>query len=647
MRALVRRPSLLTKFSALSLLVVVAIGVGVGLVLQERIERRALLEATKLAEAITKLGVQPILLPGDLAAGQNKPHLDALDEQLKLRDFDELGIRRLKVFNGDGVIVYSDERSIVGEAHPGAPDIEAALAGDIRRAVKETRFSDGGGPRSLEVYLPLHIGGASEASGVVEVYLPYEPVAAAIAEDSRRLFLLLAGGLVLLYGSLFRIVAVASRRLRHQALHDDLTDLPNRALLYERMEDALKDVERSGEPAALLLVDLDRFKEVNDTLGHDSGDRLLEEVAARLQGVVRRGDTLARLGGDEFAVLLRGLPDRGMAAELAGRLQDAISRPFMLEGVAAVLDASIGIAHCPEHGTDVHTLVQRADVAMYDAKRGRTSIETYSSERDPYSAERLQLLGELRAAIGNGELVLHYQPKVDVSSQRVVGVEALVRWQHPVHGLLGPAEFVPLAERTGAIGDLTRWVLDSALAQARVWRDAGLDMTMAVNLAAPNIADATLPDAVAALLERHGVPGDRLECEISEHTVMADPRRALLILDRLRGLGVKLSLDDFGTGHSSLSYLKRLPLDEVKIDRSFVMGMTEDDNDAAIVRTTIDLARNLGLEVVAEGVETETILRNLSDLSCDVAQGFFLSRPLPAAELDTWLADRAPTTKSA
>jgi EAL domain-containing protein (putative c-di-GMP-specific phosphodiesterase class I) len=278
---------------------------------------------------------------------------------------------------------------------------------------------------------------------------------------------------------------------------------------------------------------------------------------------------------------------------------------------------------------------------MYDAKRSRTSIETYSTERDPYSAERLQLLGELRAAISAGELVLHYQPKVDVGTSRVVGVEALLRWQHPVHGLLPPAEFVPLAERTGAIGELTRWVLDNALAQARAWRDAGIEMTMAVNLAAPNIADATLPDVVAALLEQHGVPGDQLECEISEHTVMADPRRALSVLERLRALGVRLSLDDFGTGHSSLSYLKRLPLDEVKIDRSFVMGMTEDDNDAAIVRTTIDLARNLGLEVVAEGVETAAILRDLGDLSCDIAQGFFLSRPLPASELDSWLAARA------
>jgi diguanylate cyclase (GGDEF)-like protein len=640
MRALLRRPSLLTKFSVLSLLVIVALGIGVGLMLQERIERRALLESTKLAETMTTLGMQPILLPGDLAAGQGEAHLDTLDEQLKLRDLDELGILRLKVFNEDGVIVYSDERSIVGEAHPDSPGVRNALDGRVGSKLTHGTFDTDRGTRALEVYVPLRLGGDGTPDGVVEIYLPYEPVAAAIAEDSRRLVLLLAIGLLLLYATLFRIVAVASRRLRHQALHDDLTDLPNRTLLYDRMEVALAAAERTGESAALLLVDLDRFKEVNDTLGHDTGDRLLEEVAARLQGVVRSGDTLARLGGDEFAVLLRGLPHRGVAAELAGRLQDAIARPFTLDGVVAVLDASIGIAHCPEHGTDVNTLVQRADVAMYDAKRSRTSIETYSPERDPYSAERLQLLGELRSAIGAGELVLHYQPKVDVGSQRVVGVEALLRWQHPVHGLLPPVEFVPLAERTGAIGDLTRWVLDTALAQARVWRDAGLDLTMAVNLAAANIADATLPDAVAALLERHGVPGDRLECEISEHTVMADPRRAMGILERLRALGVRLSLDDFGTGHSSLSYLKRLPLDEVKIDRSFVMGMTDDDNDAAIVRTTIDLARNLGLEVVAEGVETEAILRGLSDLSCDVAQGFYLSRPLPAADLDGWLHAR-------
>jgi diguanylate cyclase len=362
------------------------------------------------------------------------------------------------------------------------------------------------------------------------------------------------------------------------------------------------------------------------------------EVAARLQGALRSGDTLARLGGDEFAVLLRGLPHRGAVAELAGRLQRALRRPIALRGVAVELEASIGVALYPEHGTTLGELLQRADVAMYEAKRDRTGIATYSADRDPYSADRLGLLAELRRAIEADELVLHYQPKVALATGAVVGVEALVRWQHPTRGLLAPDQFVPLAERTGAVADLTRWVVNAALAQHRAWRDEGVDLPITVNLAAANIVDLNLPGAIAKLLEQHGVSGDRIACEISEHTVMADPVRAADVLAGLRGLGVRLSLDDFGTGHSSLSYLKRLPLDEVKIDRSFVSGMTEDENDAVIVRSTIDLARNLGLSVVAEGVESAEIMSELERLRCDTAQGFHLSRPLPAGELGAWLA---------
>ena len=643
MRTHLRRPSLLAKFSILSLLVIVALGVAIGSVLHKRIERRALLEATQLAETLTSVGLEPVLLRGDLEPYPTLARLDALDDELARRSFDDLGIKRLKLFNADGVIVYSDDRGIVGETHPESRGVQTALSGRVERHIKHGTFDDEKGIQVLEVYVPVRLGTDTWPDGVFEIYVPYDPVAAAIAEDSLRLYLLLGIGLLALYATLFRIVAVASRQLRHLALHDELTGLPNRTLLYERMEDAIEDAARSGAPASLLLIDLDRFKEVNDTLGHDHGDRLLEEVARRLERVLRRNDTLARLGGDEFAVLLRALPDRAAAVELAGRLQDALERPFTVNGVVAVLDASIGIAHCPDHGRDVNLLVQRADVAMYEAKRGRTRIETYSEERDPYSAGRLQLLAELRSAIHDGQLVLHYQPKVALSpagGERVAGVEALVRWNHPTRGLLPPSEFVPLAERSGAIGDLTRWVLDTALGQCRAWRDSGLDLAVAVNLAAPNIVDRALPDLVAQLLEAWDLPGDRLECEISEHTVMADQRRALDVLERLRALGVRLSLDDFGSGHSSLAYLKRLPLDEVKIDRSFVIGMADDADDAAIVRSTIDLARNLGLEVVAEGVETEAALRDLADLSCDVAQGYFVSRPLPADELDAWLRAR-------
>jgi predicted signal transduction protein with EAL and GGDEF domain len=375
-------------------------------------------------------------------------------------------------------------------------------------------------------------------------------------------------------------------------------------------------------------------------MGHEQGDRLLVDVAARLRGLLRQSDILARLGGDEFAVLA-ALPHRGALGEVATRLHAALARPFDIGGVAIELGASIGIAVQPDHGDDVSTLLRHADVAMYDAKRSATSIETYHPDRDPYSAERLALLGELRRALDKDELVLHFQPKVALATGRVIGVEALVRWQHPERGLLGPADFLGVAERTGLIAAVTRWVLDAAVRQCASWRRAGTEMPVAVNLAAANIVDSTLPEAVAAILQRWELPGSLLECEISEDTVMGDPRRATDVLERLRELGVRLSLDDFGTGHSSLTYLKRLPLDEVKIDRSFVIGMADDPSDAAIVRSTIDLARHLGLAVVAEGVETTEVLDVLATLQCDVAQGFLLSRPLPAAELDGWLAARA------
>jgi diguanylate cyclase (GGDEF)-like protein len=494
----------------------------------------------------------------------------------------------------------------------------------------------------LEVYVPLRLKAGGEPAGVLEVYLDYGPTAAAIHDDTRTLYLLLFGGFGALWLSLFSIVRGASRKLRHQALHDTLTGLPNRTSLYQQTLRVTGSVRAFGGLAGLLLIDLDHFKEVNDTLGHDHGDTLLREVAGRLGGALRRGDMLARLGGDEFAVLLHELPDRAFAAELARRMLTALGPPFVVHGVTVQLEASIGIALCPDHGTDVTTLLQRADVAMYEAKREQGHIRLYDAARDPYSPARLERLGELRGALAAGELVLHYQPKIAVADGRVTGVEALVRWQHPRHGLLAPAEFLPLAERTGMMGELTRWVVDAALGQARAWQDQGIEVPIAINLAAANILDAALPDAVAERLAHYGVPGERLTCEISEHTVMADPRRAGEVLDRLRTLGVRLSLDDFGTGHSSLAYLKRLPLQEVKIDRAFVSGIVGDESDALIVRSTIDLARNLGLDVVAEGVEQADVLDELRSLRCHEAQGFHLSRPLPPDALVAWLAEWRP-----
>src|SRR4051794_34764852 len=640
MRAPRVRLSLLGQFSLLSLVLIAALGAVLATALEGQIERHALDNAEQLALVTARVGVAPRLTSRDLRKPMSPLRLSQLDTDLRQTGLDAVGLRRVHIFNSRAVLVYSDDRGEIGKNEIGSDDLREALGGGLSSDVERGTDDTHNGRRVLEVYTPLRLGNGPGVDGALEIYLSYEPVAAAIAREKRTLYLFLSIGLALLYAVLFRIVARASRRLRHLALHDGLTGLPNRTLFHERVARAIKG-RRSERMVAVLLIDLDRFKEVNDTLGHDHGDELLEVVAERLGGALRHGDTLARLGGDEFAVVLTDLPHRGAAAELAGRLQEALRRPFALRGIAVELDASIGVALCPEHGRDVTTLLQRADVAMYDAKRSQRRIETYASERDPYSAARLSLLGELRRAIENDELVLHYQPKVALEGGRVTGVEALVRWEHPQHGLLQPDQFVPLAERTGTIAHLTRWVLDAALRQCAEWRKDHPELTVAINVAAANVLDVGLPAMVEERLLAHGLPGGALECEVSEHTVMSDPQRVAEVLDGLRALGVRLSLDDFGTGQASLAYLKRLPLDEVKIDRSFVTSMADDDGNAVIVRSTIDLARNLGLEVVAEGVETEEVLSALVGLRCGSAQGFYLSRPLPSAELDDWLGRRA------
>ena len=635
------RVSLLVKFSALSLLAMVALALVVGLVLQDRMEARALRNAEQLTRVFNRLAVASNLTPGDLKGPLSPAKLGQIDAALAQIDDGAARLLHVHLFAADATTVYSDVRTRIGDA-AGGDHFDRALAGRLVSEVEREVGDRGERVRtSLEVYVPLQLPGGPAVDGVTEFYVDYGPTEAAVRDDSRVLFVLLFCGMGVLYISLFAIVSGASRRLRFQALHDTLTGLPNRLHLLDRMTEAIsRHAEDSSLMFAVLFLDLDRFKLVNDTLGHDHGDTLLRDVAERLRGALRRDDTLARLGGDEFAVLLQDLPDRAAGTELAERLLTALERPFVVRGVTVQLEVSVGMALCPDHGSEVHALVQRADVAMYEAKREHGRIRVYDPARDPHSPARLQRLAELRHALAHDELVLHYQPKVSVETGAVTGVEALVRWQHPVDGLLAPAEFLPLAERTGLMGDLTRWVMDAALAQSRRWQDAGTELPIAVNLAAANILDVGLPDAVRERLAHWGVPGERLTCELSEHTVMADPRRATEVLDRLRALGVRLSLDDFGTGHSSLAYLKRLPLDEVKIDRGFVSGIVGDVNDALIVRSTIDLARNLGLEVVAEGVEDEHVLEYLRTLRCHEAQGFHLSRPLPPEALVDWLAER-------
>jgi diguanylate cyclase (GGDEF)-like protein len=402
------------------------------------------------------------------------------------------------------------------------------------------------------------------------------------------------------------------------------------------VQEAIGRAQRDGHAVALLVMDLDRFKEVNDTFGHHYGDLLLRQLGEHLGSVLRECDTIARLGGDEFAVLLPAATADD-ARQVAARLLRVLEQPFALNGLQLEIDASIGIALAPEHGTDADTLLRRADVAMYVAKRSSSGYALYSVEQDQHSPMRLALVGELRRAIDTNELSLYFQPKVSHASGRITSVEALVRWQHPRHGLLGPDQFVPIAEQTGLIRPLAHWVLNAALRQCHRWRQEGVDLAVAVNLSMRNLHDPQIVEMIGALLKQWGVPPVRLIVEITESSLMADAARAMEVLTRLRSMGVGISIDDFGTGYSSLAYLKRLPVDELKIDKSFVQHMAADDNDAAIVRSTIGLAHDLGLRVVAEGIEDEATWALLAELGCDVAQGYFVSRPLPAAELGGWL----------
>ncbi len=420
--------------------------------------------------------------------------------------------------------------------------------------------------------------------------------------------------------------------LAHQALHDALTGLPNRSLLQDRLQQAIRLAQRGQTHMALLMMDLDRFKDVNDTFGHHTGDLLLREVANRLRSELRGSDTVARLGGDEFAIVL-GAVEGELGATLAARkLLKALEPVFTIEGEKLHVGASLGIALFPDHGDDGDVLMRHADVAMYVAKRAASGYAVYAAEEDTHSPGRLALISDLRLALDGDELELYYQPKVELATCQVTGVEALVRWRRPRQGLMLPDDFIPLAEHTGLIRKLGLWVLDAALAQARAWADEGLDLRMAVNLSMRNLHDPELPDTLEELLRKHQVAAQVLQVEITESTLMADPEHAMTILTRLDHMGVGLSIDDFGTGYSSLSYLRRLPVREIKIDKSFVLDM-EEENAAVIVRSTIDLGHNLGLKVVAEGVETARALHLVAESGCDLVQGRLFGAPMRPARL--------------
>ncbi len=441
----------------------------------------------------------------------------------------------------------------------------------------------------------------------------------------------------------------AEALLGHQALHDVLTGLPNRSCFYDRTEQAMRQGGRDGCSSAVMLFDLDRFKEINDTLGHKYGDRILCEVGPRINRVLRDADTVARLGGDEFCVLLPRVEGLADALEVAERIIAVLEVPLEVDGMVLGIEASCGIALAPDDGDNADLLLQRADVAMYVAKGSNVSVVAYTDELNVNTPARLTLLGDLRSAIAEDQLVLHYQPKAKLADGQVTGVEALVRWQHPTLGLLPPDQFIPVSEHTGLIKPLTGWVLTHALAQCRQWLDQShvggfAELSMAINLSTRSLLDDDFPAEVTATLDRFGIPPHLLELEITESAIMTDPMRARRLLTELAEIGVRISIDDFGTGYSSLAYLKDLPVSQLKIDQSFVMHMHDDANDAIIVRSVVDLGHNLGLQTVAEGVEDAETWEQLAQLGCDSAQGYFLARPMPPEALPAWLEDSGHRT---
>ena len=423
--------------------------------------------------------------------------------------------------------------------------------------------------------------------------------------------------------------------LKYQALHDDLTDLPNRALFEDRVVHAIRSATRSGEELALLLLDLDGFKVVNDTLGHQHGDALLKLVGERLVECLRDGDTVARIGGDEFGIL--PMPGIGLsaAAAVAWKIERALDVPFVIEGEAIEVRASIGIALVPEHGDNIDDLLRRADLAMYDAKRAGGGYAVFAAEQEEAPARRLALLSDLRHCVQREELVLHYQPKIDLETRKTIGVEALIRWRHPDGRLLMPGAFMDEVEGNELLMPITEWVIGEALHQLRTWRDDGYDLTMAVNIGARCLAEgAALFETADALTRKWGVPPDKLTFELTESALIDTTVPGLV--DRLRGMDERLSIDDFGTGYSSLVYLQHLPVVEIKADRSFVTTLGTVHDDAVIVRSIVDLAHNLGVTVVAEGVEDESTMETLIEYGCDTAQGFYFSRPVPGDEATRW-----------
>jgi diguanylate cyclase (GGDEF)-like protein len=624
---------LFAAYAAASLVPVALLGA----VLVRGYQREALKSGLRLGRAqaavIEEMAIAPALTGADL------DHELSAAERRRLQDATDLAIFhgsviRLRLRGFSGRVVFSDNGSSEGALPTSHQAFRAALAGRIDVAV--VRDPDAASGQVIRVLQPVVAKATGQSTGVLELYLPYSMIAQQVQAQMRRTYWLLAAGLTALYAVLALIAWSTTRRLRrhatqheYEALHDALTGLPNRKWFRERAEDA---VER-GSRGAIVLVDLDRFKDVNDTLGHHAGDELLRIVAQRLPATLRTDDTVARLGGDEFGLILPGIPDATQALELLARVRDELAAEVVLDAVPVSIEASFGVALYPADGDSVEQLLQHADAAMYQGKRGAAGIVVYEPATATHQTQWLIVQGELRRALEHHELVLHYQPKVELATGQICGVEALVRWDHPQRGLLPPAEFLPAVEQSSLIDPLTMWVLRRALTDHASWTALGLPWPVAVNVSARNLEAEAFPGSVAELLAQFGIPANQLHLEVTETALAADAVAAAQTVAALAGQGIEISIDDFGEGYTSLSQLRNLPIAELKIHQSFVMDLERDERDRAIVRSLIGLAEGLGCRVTAEGVETAAAASWLAAASCECAQGYFFSKPLPYDEL--------------
>ena len=637
---------LFITYAAITALPVMLLGFALAAAYQKEANQRGVSEGLSEAKLVAETAVEPILDGRPLSQKLSVTEVVALN-RLVTRAVGDHNVLRMRLQDLSGHVVYSDD----GSGLLDKVDDEAVEAGrgeitaDLTHLNADSDDSGPLGPQAVEVYLPLTAGVPEHVVGVFEVYLPYAPIATDVDAGLHSLYRDLPIGLGLLYLALFVISVSMSRRLRQQvrenkflAEHDPLTDLPNRSLFHQRAQEAVVQAVRGDTRAAIAIIDLDRFKEVNDTLGHDSGDQLLTQLAQRLADHTRPQDAVARLGGDEFGVVLCEVGD---AEEVLRRLRDIIEHEVEVSGLPLSVESSIGYVISPDDGIDVDDLLQHADVAMYMAKAQHTGVVRYDADHDHYDAANLGLIADLRRAIDADELVMHYQPKAALEDGHVEAVEALVRWQHPTLGLLYPDRFIPMCEQTDLIDRLTTWVMRRSLTDIR---DLG-DVAVSVNVSARTLGRARFADQVIAVLADLEVPPERLIIEITETALLTDPPRAAAVLAQLDAIGVRVSLDDFGIGQTSLGYLSSLPVHELKIDKSFVMDMMANPAHEAIVRSIVDLGHNLKLQVVGEGVETDAVFATLREAGCDLAQGYLLARPMPADQLRGWLLrSPQPTT---